>query len=53
MILYVSIYAFIGLATAFAVIADARDTNDLIASAIVGLIWPMWLVSRLIRKVLG
>jgi hypothetical protein len=53
MILYVSIYTFIGLATAFAVIADARDTNDLIASAIVGIIWPLWLVSQILRKVFG
>lgn len=53
MITYLGVYVFLGLATFIAVIGDATNRNDLIASAILGFIWPVWLVSRIIRKVLG
>jgi hypothetical protein len=44
-------YSFIALATAFSTVQDAKR-EELIASAICGIIWPIFITSRILRKIL-
>jgi hypothetical protein len=55
MTFYIVGYIFISLCTAVAIIDanDARNTNEWIASIIVGFLWPMIFTIRIIRKILN
>jgi hypothetical protein len=49
---YLLIYLGLSVATALASVRDGSQT-DLIASAILGLLWPIYLPARLIRRLIG
>jgi hypothetical protein len=49
--IYAIAYIFIALSTALAVIEKPYSRNEIIATAFVGAIWPLWLVVRIILKI--
>jgi hypothetical protein len=51
MILFISGYSFIAIATAIATVQDVKR-EDLISSAICGIIWPIFITARILRKIL-
>jgi hypothetical protein len=52
MILYVSIYVFLGLATSMA-LCTPNNLAGVIAAIVVAITWPLFWASRLIYKVLN
>lgn len=49
--IYAIAYAFIAFSTAIAVIEKPYNRNEIIATAFVGTIWPLWLMVRIIQKI--
>jgi hypothetical protein len=49
---YFAIYFFIGTATALS-ICEWINWKEVTASAIVGAVWPIFIASRLIRKIVN
>jgi hypothetical protein len=45
----VAIYCFIGVSTALAVLSD-YSRADIIASVLLGVIWPVYVSSKLVQK---
>ena len=50
MTLGIAIYAFMAMSAALAVVED-YSRKEVIASLILGLVWPLWLTSRILRKI--
>jgi hypothetical protein len=49
MTLFIAIYAFVGIAAAISVLDD-YTLPELIASAIVGAVWPLYVAVKLLRR---
>lgn len=52
MTIYAFAYLFIALATSIAVLEENTSVAELIASALVGLTWPLFITTRVIRKII-